>query len=298
MASAELKTVVKMLRANQAAGAGSTLAEQRAGMEAGADATPLPDDVQLEPVDAGGVPGEWARVPGVDETRALLYLHGGGYVMGSVRTHRALVAGLARAAGVPVLSLDYRVGPEHPFPAAVHDGVAGWRHLLASGRDPARMAIAGDSAGGGLAVAVGVKLRDAGDPLPGAIASLSGWLDLDLSGDTWETLADVDPLLSREGLSAMREAYLAGASPRDPLASPLYAELAGLPPLLLQVGTAETLLDDSRELARRAREAGVDVTLEPWQDMFHDWQMFAAMLPEGQQAIDAVGQYLRKRLGG
>ena len=293
MPSAELKTVVEMLRANPM---GETIAEQRAGMEAGADAAPLPEDVELEAVDAGGVPAEWTRLPGASADRALLYLHGGGYVMGSIRTHRGLCAGLARALGAPVLSADYRLGPEHPFPAAVEDGVAAWRHLLASGHDPARLAIAGDSAGGGLALAVAVRLRDAGDPLPGAIASLSGWLDLALTGGTWETLAGVDPLLTREGLGLYREAYLAGASPTDPLASPLYADLAGLPPLLLQVGTAETLLDDSRELARRARAAGVEVTLEEWDEMFHDWQMFAAMLPEGQQAIDAVGQFLRKTL--
>jgi acetyl esterase/lipase len=193
-----------------------------------------------------------------------------------------------------VLLIDYRLAPEHPHPAAVEDSTRAYRWLLETGSNPKRMAIAGDSAGGGLTVATLVALRDAGVPLPAAAVCLSPWVDLEGIGESMTTKAAVDPMVQREPLLRMASMYLAGQDPRTPLAAPLYADLRGLPPLLIQVGTAETLLDDSVRLAERARAAGVQVTLEPWEDMIHVWQAFAAMLPEGQQAIERIGEFLRQ----
>ncbi|MGD0205761.1 MAG: alpha/beta hydrolase fold domain-containing protein, partial [Dehalococcoidia bacterium] len=174
------------------------------------------------------------------------------------------------------------------------DSTAAYRWLLSTGVDPARLVIAGESAGGGLTVATLVALRDAGDPLPTAAVCLSPWVDLEGLGESMTTKAEIDPITQREDILELAKAYLGDAHPRTPLAAPLYADLRGLPPLLIQVGTAETLLDDSTRLAERARSAGIDVVLEPWDDMFHMWHFFAAMLPEGQQAIDRIGGFIRK----
>jgi acetyl esterase/lipase len=179
----------------------------------------------------------------------------------------------------------------------VEDSTAVYRWLLGTGVNPGRMVIAGDSAGGGLTMATLVALRDARDPLPAAAVCLSPWVDLEGLGESATTKAAVDPMIQGKAIAEGAKAYLAGADPRTPLAAPLYADLAGLPPLLIQVGTAEVLLDDSTRLAERARSAGVDVTLEPWDDMIHVWQIFAAMLPEGQQAIDRIGEFVRKHTG-
>jgi monoterpene epsilon-lactone hydrolase len=295
MASPELKVVVDMLRANPPV-QGDDILAMRAGMRAATVGMPLAPDVVYEPVDAGGVAAEWARAPGADSLRTVVYLHGGGYVMGSVETHRVLVGSISRAASARVLSVDYRLGPEHPHPAAVDDAIAAYRFVLAQGAAPSQIAIAGDSAGGGLTVAALLALREAGDPLPAAGVCISPWLDLTLSGASMETKADVDPMVTRKVLRPMADAYLAGADPKTPTASPLFADLTGLPPLLVQVGTAETLLDDSRRLAERAKSADVEVTIEEWEEMIHVWHAFAALLPEGRQAIDRIGEYLADRL--
>jgi len=295
MPSPELAVVVEMLRANPVLGDGS-FEELRSGMEEATGQMPLPDDLKLESVDAGGVAAEWSTVDGADSARTLLYLHGGGYTIGSVRTHRHLVAAISRASGMRVLSLDYRLGPEAPFPAAVEDACTGYRFLLEQGLPASRIAIAGDSAGGGLTAAALLALRDSGDPLPAAGVCLSPWLDLTQSGDSIADRAPRDPMLDRATLERMAAAYLNGADPRAPYASPLFAELRGLPPLLLQVGGAEVLYDDATRFAERAAAAGVDVTLEPWDDMVHVWHAFEASLPEARQAIEHVGGFLRERL--
>jgi monoterpene epsilon-lactone hydrolase len=247
-------------------------------------------------VDVAGIPAEWVVAPDADAQCVILYLHGGGYVVGSIATHRGLAGRLSHAAAARVLLIDYRLAPEHPFPAAVEDATAAYRWLLGSGVNPARMVIAGDSAGGGLTVATLVALRDAGEPLPAAGVCQSPWVDLEGIGDSMTTKADVDPMVQRERLVQLAQCYLAGADPQTPLAAPLYADLHGLPPLLVQVGTAETLLDDATRLADRARAAGVEVSLEPWDDMIHVWQLFAPMLPEGQQAIERIGDFIRKHV--
>jgi len=294
MASDELQMIINIFR-SQPRMVDLSIEEQRAQMEVGLTQFQLPTDVSCDPVDAGGVPAEWIATPGVVAERVICYLHGGGYVLGSINTHREMVSRLSRAAGARVLILDYRLAPENPFPAAVDDSLAAYRWLLSVGVDPARLVIAGESAGGGLTVATLVALRDAGEPLPRAGICLSPWVDLECLGESMVTKAEIDPVATRDGTLMLAKAYLGNTDPRTPLASPLYADLTGLPPLLIQVGTAECLFDDAARLADRARAAGVDVILEPWDDMIHMWHMFAAMLPEGQQAIDRIGEFIRQR---
>jgi len=295
MPSQELQSVIALLRSDPPIPRGASPREMRAKMESMTGAMPPPADVRYEPVDAGGVAAEWITAPNAREERAIVYLHGGGYVIGSIKTHRQLAADLSRAAAAPVLSVDYRLAPEDPHPAALEDATAAYRYVLAQGLAPAQLAIAGDSAGGGLTAAALLALRDAGAALPAAGVCLSPWLDLTLSGESVTTEAEADPLVMKEGLQTMADAYVAGGDPRAPLISPLFAALEGLPPLLVQVGTAEILLDDSRRFAARARAAGVDVTLEVWDDMIHVWQAFAPFLPEGAQAIERIGEYLNQR---
>lgn len=296
MASDGAKQLVEMLRARPAPPAGVTVEQTRAGFEAMAQ--PAAADVTCTTLTASGVPAEWVVAPGAAEDRAILYLHGGGYVIGSITTHRELAGRISRASGARVLLIDYRLAPEHPFPAAVEDAHAAYRFLITSGFDPSRIVVAGDSAGGGLTVATLVALRYFGDPLPAAGVCLSPWVDLEGIGDSMTGKAAVDPMVGKVGLGNMAQTYLGSAHPRTPLAAPLYADLAGLPPLLIQVGTAETLLDDSTRLAERARAAGVEVTLEPWEDMVHVFQIFAGLVPEGQQAIERIGEYVKQRTAG
>lgn len=295
MASPELEVVIGMLRSASPL-AGGTLLEKRARMELQTTLAPPPADVRYEPASAGGVPAEWTAAAGARSDRALVYLHGGGYCLGSIATHRALVARIARESGVRVLSVGYRLAPEHPHPAAVEDAVAAYRFVLGQGLAPAQVAFAGDSAGGGLVVAALVAARDAGLPLPAASACISPWLDLTLSGDSTTSKAPEDPMLTPEDLRLFAGAY-AGANLHAATASPLFADLAGLPPLLLQVGGAELLLDDSTRLAAAARAAGVEVSLRVWDDMIHVWHAFADLLPEGAQAVRQLAAFVRRRLG-
>jgi monoterpene epsilon-lactone hydrolase len=293
MASNELQIIINMLR-SQPKLSDLSIEEQRAQVEAGLTQFKVPPDVHCDPVNAGGVPAEWITTPGAVAERVIYYLHGGGYILGSINTHREMVSRVSRAASARVLLIDYRLAPENPFPAALDDSLAAYRWLLSVGVDPAQLVIAGESAGGGLTVATLVALRDAGEPLPAAGICLSPWVDFECLGESGVTNAEMDPLVNREGGLIWAKAYLGTIDPRTPSASPLYADLTGLPPLLIQVGTAEVLFDDAKRLADRARAAGVDVTLEPWDDMIHMWHFFAAILPEGQQAIDRIGEFIRQ----
>lgn len=295
MASKELEAVLEILKSRPVL-ENPTIEEMRAAAEE-SPRFPLAEDVQCEVVDAGGVPGEWISTPEAIGEKVLYYLHGGGYVMCSVNTHREMISRLARAAGARALAINYRLAPENPFPAAVADATAAYRWLLSTGVDPARVVIAGDSAGGGLTVATLLALRDADEPLPAAGICISPWVDMEGLGESMNTKAGVDPTVARDGIVDMGKVYLGGADLRTPLAAPIYADLRGLPPLLIQVGTAEVLLDDSTRLAERAKSAGVDVILETWEDMIHVWHSFAAILPEGQQAIDRIGEFIPKHTG-
>ncbi len=298
MASPQLEIVLQLIKANPLleTGTRATIEEGRVSFERAVSIIPLAPDVTCQAVEANGVPGEWISTPEADGSCVIYYLHGGGYAIGSVNTHREMVSRIARAAKARALAINYRLAPEHPFPAAVEDAVTAYRWLLDSGISPERIVIAGDSAGGGLALATLIALRDAGDPLPAAAVCISPWTDLAVTGATMDSKAAVDPMIRKEDAIEGAKLYLAGADPRTPLASPLYADLAGLPHLLVQVGTSETLLDDSVRLAERARAAGVDVTLEQWEDMIHVWHFFAFILPEAQQAIARIGEFVREHV--
>jgi len=295
MPSPELATVVQILRANPPLG-GATIEEMRASMDAFTANAPRPPDVVYEPVDAGGVRAEWTTAPESETDRAVVYFHGGGYTIGSIASHRPLVTRLAREARARVLSVDYRLGPEHPHPAAVEDACRAFGFVTGSGLGPERVALAGDSAGGGLTAATLVALRDAGRPLPGAAACISPWLDLTLSGDSMKTKGEEDPLVTEEALVRMADAYAGRGDKKHPTASPLFADLAGLPPILVHVGTAEILLDDATRFAERARAAGVDLELDVWDDMIHVWHAFADLLPEGREATARMGAWLRRQI--
>src|SRR6185436_15268721 len=253
----------------------------------------IPADVSLEPVNANGVRAEWTATPGAASDAAILYLHGGGYVIGSLDSHRHLVAETGRAAGCWALALDYRLAPEHPFPAAVDDAVAGYRYLLGRDVKPGRIAIAGDSAGGGLVVAAMVAIRDAGLPQPGCGWCISPWVDMEAAGETMTSKADADPTVQKAGILDMARLYLNGADPRSPLTAPLYADLAGLAPLLIQVGAAKTLLDDAVRLAQAAGAADVAVDLQIWPEMIHVWHVYHHDLAAGRRAIAAGGEFAR-----
>ncbi len=256
----------------------------------------IPEDVSVTPAIAGGVPAEWVAAPRVATERVLLYLHGGGYVIGSPATHRGVAASLSAAADCRVLSLDYRLAPENPYPAAVEDACAAYRWLLAEGVAPQKIALAGDSAGGGLTLATLIALRDAGDALPGAAVPISPWTDMQATGESMQTNLKNDPMVEPGGLMGMAKMYLGNADPTQPTAAPLHGDFTGLPPLLIQVGALETLLDDATRVAAKARAAGVDVTLEVWPEMVHVWHLFAPMLPEGRAAIARIGEFLRLRI--
>ncbi len=270
--------------------------ERRAFMDRSARLLPVIRNTRVTPVDAAGVPSEWVVAPTADGTASFLYFHGGGYLTGSSRTHRSLASRISRASGARVLLPNYRLAPEHRFPAAVEDSVAVYRWLIADGMDPARLVVGGDSAGGGLTLAMLTLLRDAGDPLPAATVLLSPWTDLAGTGESMVTRADDDPWLDPSQMPAGVRAYVGDTDPKDPLASPLYAELHGLPPMLIQVGTAEIVLDDSRRLAVKAREAGVEVVLDEWEDQIHVFQAFAPYIPKARPAIHQIGLFVRQRV--
>jgi len=249
--------------------------------------------VGTESVDADGVDAGWISAAGAHRDRVLIYFHGGGYKMGSVISHQDLMARLSGAAACRVLGVNYRLLPEHGFPAPVEDACAVYGWVLEQGIAPENIVFAGDSAGGGLAAATLIALRDRGRRLPAAGVMLSAWTDLEARGASYETRAQADPIHQRAMILMLARQYLgASGNPRDPLASPLHGDLRGLPPLLLQVGDRETGLDDSRMFADKARAAGVEVRLEVWDGMIHVFQQFAAELPEARRAIANIGGFL------
>jgi acetyl esterase/lipase len=253
-------------------------------------------DAKCEAVTADGVPAEWVSAPGIDASRAVLYLHGGGYAIGSLNTHRRLAFDISAASGARVLVLDYRLAPEHPFPAAVDDATAAWRWLRRQGIAASKLAVAGDSAGGGLTLATLVNVRDLNLGLPACAVAISPWVDLEGTGVSMTARAAQDPMVQKAGLTWMANMYLAGKDARTPLAAPLHADLSGLPPILVQVGTAETLLDDATRIAERLHGAGGDVTLSVWPNMPHVFPLFAPILSEGRDGCLEIGRFIRSRM--
>lgn len=295
MPSKSLQDVVSMLRAAEPAEAGdvSIDAWRQAYADLGAMIPPAPE-VPVDEVDAGGVPAAWV---GDGDGPVVVYLHGGGYCIGSVDTHRSMLTHLAAAIDGRVLAVDYRLAPEHPHPAALEDALAALGYAVSAGTDPGRLVVAGDSAGGGLTVATLVAWRDSGQPLPAAAVCLSPWVDLTQSGASIESRALLDPLVRAADLDRWAAAYRGPLPADDPAISPLYSSLHGLPPLLVHVGTAEVLFDDARRLATAVEEAGGDVTLTVADDMIHVWHFFAGVVPEADEAIGQVARFVRHHAG-
>jgi acetyl esterase/lipase len=269
-------------------------AERRQRLDEVGSHWPVADDVAFDPVDLDGVPGEWSMIAGSDASRVLMFFHGGGYCSGSIRSHRSMVAEAGRAAGIRTLAVGYRLAPEHPFPAALDDARTAWRFLRKQGIAAENVVLGGDSAGGGLTLALMLELRDAEEELPGCAWLVSPWTDLTMSGGTLATKDAIDPLIHAAYLHELADAYLPAAMDRkDPRVSPLFADLAGLPPTLIQVGSAETLLDDAARLASAAGAADVAVTLEIWPHMIHAWHLWNAHLGPGRRALGNAGQFIR-----
>ncbi len=253
--------------------------------------------VKSEPASVNGIPAEWLIPDGAASDKVLLYLHGGGYVIGNINSHRAMVSQVAAACGCRALLIDYRLAPENKLPAAVEDAAASYRWLLSEGYEPGNIAIAGDSAGGGLTAATLVYLRDAGDPLPAAAMMLSPWADLEVIGESCRTVGWRDPMVNPKALKKWAVMYLGGKDPRDPLGSPIHADLSGLPPLLIHAGSCEVLLDDARRLADKAEQDGVPVELYICEGMFHVYQFFSPLVPESKDAIARLAGFFREKAG-
>ncbi|RLA43026.1 MAG: alpha/beta hydrolase [Gammaproteobacteria bacterium] len=293
MANSEIEVIVEQLRANPL---GGTLEEMRAQFDdMGAE---VAADVDIKAVTANGIPCELHTPPGADTSRVIMYVHGGGYVIGSLKSHRATVAELARAGGCRALAVDYRLAPENPYPAAVEDSVAAYNWLCSSGYEPGKIVIAGDSAGGGLTAGTLVALRDASQPLPAAGVCISPWVDLEATGESYESRKDIDPMVTRELIAPMGNAYVGeGGDLKATTACPIHADLTGLPPLLIQVGSAEVLFSDAETLAKNAEAAGVEATLEEWPDMVHVWHLFHQNLEDGRKAITRIGEFVKEKTG-
>lgn len=274
----------------------ASLAERRERLDAIASVDGVAPDIRFEPVAIGRREAEWSLAPGSDASRILLFLHGGGYCSGSIRSHRGMVAEIGRAAGIRTLALGYRLAPENPFPAALDDTLAAFAFLLGQGSAAHHIAIGGDSAGGGLSLAAMTRLRDAGRPLPACAWLVSPWVDLAMTGASMDTKDAVDPLIHRDYLEELAGAYLGRVNALGPLASPLYADLSRLPPALVQVGSAETLLDDAVRIAGRLGAADVATSLEIWPHMIHAWPLWSARLTAGREAIASAGAFIRRHL--
>ena len=272
-------------------------AQRRARLDEVGAYWPVADDVELNPVDLDGVPGEWSMVPGTDPSRVLMFFHGGGYCSGSIRSHRRMATEAGRAAGVRTLAVGYRLAPEHPFPAARDDALTAWHWLRKQGIDAAHIAVGGDSAGANLSVALINQLRADSEELPACAWLVSPWTDLTMSGSTMTTKDAVDPLMHKGYLEELANAYVpAGMESNDPRISVLYADLHGLPPALIQVGSDETLLDDASRFATAAGAADVPVTLEIWPHMIHAWHLWNAHLDAGRRALASAAAFIRRHL--
>jgi len=272
-------------------------AERRARIEEVGSVWPVAGDIVLTPADAGGVPAEWSTAPGSDPSRVLLFFHGGGYCSGSIVSHRRMVTEAGRAASVRTLAVAYRLAPEHPFPAAFDDALAAWRFLRQQGIAAEHIAVGGDSAGGGLTIVLINRLRELGEARPGCAWLCSPWTDLTMSGATLTSKDAVDPLIHKGYLEELAAAYVpAGIARKDPRISPLFSNLAGFPPVLIQVGSAETLLADATRFAEAAGAADVAVTLQIWPHMTHAWHMWNAHLDAGRRALADAGNFIKRHL--
>src|SRR5882724_2593361 len=296
MPDQDLIELRKMIAANPLP---TNLEALRLAVDSDSERFPLDPDINFERVSVAiGVPAEWTWTEAADPARVVLYLHGGGYMFGSILSHRHLAAEIGREAGSRTLAIDYRLSPENPFPAAVDDALASYCFLLEQGFEPRHIAFAGDSAGGGLVVSTLVAIKEAGLPQPACGWVISPWIDMEASGETFVSRADADPMVKREIIVNFAQAYLNGADPRSPFASPIYADLRGIAPLLIHVGASEVLLDDSLKLARTVGAADVSVRLEIWPEMVHIWHVFHRILGDGRKAVQVGAKFLREAMDG
>jgi epsilon-lactone hydrolase len=294
----QIRSNLLAFKAAQGQGAPAPLSEQRASFDVLVEnyvghPIPLPEGTRVESVDVDGIPAAWIYPPDAETERVVLYLHGGFYILGSLKSHRDLVARLSSAAGVRSLLLDYRLAPEHVFPAALDDALTAYRWLLARGTKPEHIILAGDSAGGGLTLALLQTVRDQHLPMPAGAVLLSPWTDLVGTVESRTTREAADPLFSGRGVNALSSFYAGTEDAHQPLISPINADLHGFPPLHIDVGSDEVLLDDSLQVAEHAKAANVPVELTVWDDMWHGFQLFASVLPEGQQSLEQMGRFIR-----
>ncbi|MHA1987601.1 MAG: alpha/beta hydrolase [Promethearchaeota archaeon] len=297
MVSEGMERIINLLKQQKEQDTQKRVKEDRKVMEQSLGIEKYPEDVTFEEITINNISSLWIKTPESVKDNVVLYLHGGGYVLGSINTHKGLGYRISRASKSRVLLIDYRLAPEHPYPAALEDSVAAYRWLIdEEGIDPQNIVISGDSAGGGLTAATLLKIRDNGITLPAGGVLISPWTDLDLTGDSVKTKRRIDPLLDASGLCFMSNLYIKDDDPKNPYISPLYADLNGLPPLLIQVGSAELLLDDSTRFSEKAKSAGVDVLIEVWEDMIHVFQALALWAPEGMQAIEKIGKFIQKQM--
>ena len=278
-----------------------TIEQRRKAMAGMTDLLPIPAHTEITVVE-GDVPGEWVTTPKTKSQRTILYLHGGAYIAGAPATHRSLVGALCNSCQSRAFVAKYRLAPEHPYPAAVEDAVAAYKWLLSSpemaefgDRAAQYISVAGDSAGGALSLAMLVSAREQGLPMPAAVVCMSPWADLSCSGVGYSTRVESDPIMDGDNISDLAKIYLDGEDPQSPLASPAFADLTGLPPMLIQAGSDEVLMGDSLLVEAMAHKCGVKATLEIWAGMVHVWQAFHPMLSEGQDAIDGIGRFLETR---
>lgn len=293
----EVEAVLEKLHAFMEGRPRETAADMRAMIDDFFSTLPMPEDVSIKDAKAGDVPVRWVTSADADSDRVVLLLHGGGFTAGSLTSHQRLAADLSSSCGTRVLIADYRLGPEHPYPAGLDDCVSVYRWLLDEGFKPGRIAIAGDSAGGGLTISTAMRLQEDGIDQPAALVTLSPWVNLACDGETMDSKAKDDPVTGRDALLRAAKDYLGDQYNKDPMVSPIYGDLRGLPPLLIQVGSREVLLDDSRKLAVRARADDVDVTLEEWPDLFHVWHMMSDWLSDGRRALGGIGAFVNRHMG-
>ena len=295
MVSKEFKRIVRLLESIKEAENSLTVEGHRSKLDKLAAMVILEKDVKIESVDAGGVGGEWISTPESNENHILLYLHGGGYVAGSPKSHHGLASRISRAGKIKVLAINYRIAPEDPFPAALEDSVTAYSWLSNTQKiESKNILIGGDSAGGGLTLATLLKLKEMNLPLPVAAVCISPWVDLALTGDSNKNNADIDPFLTPELCIKASKWYYGDNDPKNPLISPLYGDLRGLPPILIHVGTRELVTDDSIRFAEKAKSSGVDLTLEVFEGMIHVFHAFALVIPEAREAIEKIGKFIQK----
>jgi acetyl esterase/lipase len=297
MVSKGMENIIKILKQQGEEATKQRVYDGRKEMEEWATTLKIPGDLTIEEISVNGISSVWLSTPESVKEQVILYLHGGGYMLGSINTHKVLGTNIARASKSRVLMIDYRLAPENPYPAALEDSVSAYKWLIdEAGINPKNIVISGDSAGGGLTAATLIKLREMGIPLPAAAVLLSPWADLEVTGDSVKTKRGKDPMLTEDELFFCANVYVEDNDPKNPYISPIYADMKDLPPLLIQVGSSELILDDSTRLAENAQSAGVEVILDVWEDMIHVFQSFAPWAPEGKQAIEKIGEFIQKRM--